>query len=102
MGTFKKLLIYMLVGADLGAVAASFIAPGLISWYNDPGMAVTVNVNAATFAKKVTASLLEAQLVGAIIGAVVLLVLGIFLSRSGTRKLATTVTPPTTPLTPPA
>src|SRR5439155_386379 len=37
MGAVKTVLVFMLVGALAGAVAASFIVPPILSWYSEPG-----------------------------------------------------------------
>ena len=65
MAAFKKLLAFALTGCILGALAASFIAPGLIAWYNEPGFAAPQGFNLAPFAREVIASVYRAQLIGA-------------------------------------
>lgn len=83
MQTLKKLLIYSVVGALLGGVAASLVAPGLIAWYNEPGSGVPKEFNLAPFAQRIMASLIEAQAIGMGLGAVLMLLLGILLHRAG-------------------
>ncbi|MHB8872105.1 MAG: hypothetical protein ACYC8T_00315 [Myxococcaceae bacterium] len=86
MATLKKFLAYMLGGAILGAVVASLIGPGVISWYNSPGYAAPPGFDLAPFARHVTQTLIQAQLVGAGIGAMLLLVFGIAIHRSRGKK----------------
>jgi hypothetical protein len=83
MPTFKKLLAFMLGGSILGAVVASLIAPGMITWYNEPGFGTPAGFNLGPFAEAVTRSLLRAQLIGAVLGALLLLALGVVLNRKG-------------------
>ena len=86
MATIKRFLAYMLGGAILGAVIASLIGLWVIPWYNSPGEGAPMVFNLAPFAKHVTESVLQGQLVGAGIGAVLLLVLGIVIHRSRAKK----------------
>jgi hypothetical protein len=86
MQTVKKLLIYLLVGALSGAVAASLIAPGFIRWYNEPGPGAPPGFNLAPFAQHAMSTLLEAQAIGMGLGALVMLVLGIVIVRAGAQR----------------
>ena len=101
MATLKKYLAYMLGGAILGAVISSLLAPGLISWYHDPGAGVPPGYDLSPFARRITSDLLRAQLIGAAVGAVLLLILGLLLAR-GRSTPAATMSPPTHPGAPPA
>jgi uncharacterized membrane protein YeaQ/YmgE (transglycosylase-associated protein family) len=86
---FKRILTYMLVGAVLGAVAASFLVPPILGWYNEPGKIahggndVQTLCNVPELIHYATHRLLIGQLVGAGIGAVLFLLLGLTLRRSG-------------------
>ncbi len=89
MATLKKLLVYMLGGAVLGVVVATFIGLSFIPWYNEGGSgAQTMLVNPAVFARSVLHSMLQAQLFGAGAGAVLLLVVGVLVHRMKAQKAA--------------
>ena len=36
MSAVRRVLVFMMVGAIVGAVAASFIVPPVLGWYNEP------------------------------------------------------------------
>ncbi|MBI3184444.1 MAG: hypothetical protein HYZ28_20100 [Myxococcales bacterium] len=82
MATFKRLLAFLLGGAILGAVVASLVAPGLISWYNTPGAMVPPGFDLSPFARQVTNALLRAQLIGAGVGAAAAAALAVFVFRA--------------------
>ena len=76
----------MLVGVLVGIAAASVIVPPAIAWYTSPGglpqgAQVQAVVNIPDVIKYATSRLITGQLIGAGIGAVVGLGLGIVLSR---------------------
>jgi hypothetical protein len=116
VSTVKTLLLFVLSGALLGVLVASLIAPGAYVWYESPGsgrsqeLLVREDVIRAT-----TDHLLHSQAIGAGVGALAFLVLGILLVRAQSRRAArlasttgtrpsgasdTGVPPPTTPTTP--
>src|SRR5687768_8868826 len=95
MATIKKFLAWMLGGAILGVVVASLIGPAVLTWYRDPGPGVPVGFNLAPYARGAMNALLGAQAIGALIGAVVLLVIGVLVHRAAARKV-----PPAPPATP--
>lgn len=92
MNTFKTLLLFTLAGALLGAGIASFVAPGWLVWYNTPANGAQAICDIATITHDTLSKFLRAQLIGASIGAVLLLVVGVLLGR---RRGGTTV--PVTP-----
>ena len=77
MNTAKTLLNFVLSGALLGILVASWAGPNFIGWYNETPLA--------------------AQAVGAGIGALVFLVLGILFARRATRRARLEKTPPAAP-----
>lgn len=87
----KTVTIFFLLGAILGAAAASLIVPPTLSWYNDVGFlsqsGQTSQVQALVNIKEVirysTSRLIRGQLIGAAIGAVAFLVLGIVVAAKG-------------------
>ena len=82
----KTVLIFMLVGAALGAVAASFIVPPVLSWYNEPGAIapgrqVETLCNLPEMIRYTASRLLRGQLIGAAVGALLFLYPGIATAR---------------------
>ena len=88
MATFKKLLAFMFGGAILGVVAASLLGLSAIPWYNAPGGGAQSVVDPTLFARSVIQSFIQGQLIGAGVGAVLLLIVGIVLHRSSSKKAA--------------
>lgn len=96
----RTVLIFVLLGAILGAVAASFVAPPLLGWYNEAGFLsqngqLQALVNLPQVIKYTTERLLKAQAVGAGLGAFTFLVLGLYASSRGRRRVPNPV--PSTP-----
>jgi uncharacterized membrane protein YfcA len=83
----KRLLVLALVGALIGVVAASLVVPPLLSWYNEPGnisggtSAVQTLCNIPELIHYTSRRLLEGQLVGGAIGAVLFAIVGSFVGR---------------------
>jgi hypothetical protein len=78
----KGILIWILVGALAGIIAASFIAPPLLSWYNEAGYLAkdgqpAAMVNLPQVVRYATTRLIQAQAIGGAIGAVLFFVLGL-------------------------
>jgi hypothetical protein len=76
----------MMVGAILGAVAASFIVPPVLGWYNEPGAIspgkqVETLCNIPELIRYTSSRLLRGQLIGAAVGALVFLFPGILSVR---------------------
>ena len=81
----KGILVWVLLGALLGAVAASFVVPPMLSWYNEAGYLsqggqVAAMVNLPEVVRYATGRLIRGQAIGAGIGALVFLVLGLSLA----------------------
>ena len=82
----KTVLVFMLVGAVAGAVAASFIVPPVLSWYSEPaakepGKQVETICDPAYMVRYTASWLLRGQLIGAALGALLLLYPGIATAR---------------------
>ncbi len=82
MGAVKTVLVFMLVGALAGAVAASFIVPPILSWYNEPGAIasgkqVETICNLPEMIRYTSSRLLRGQLIGAALGALLFLYPGV-------------------------
>ena len=78
----KGMVIWILAGALAGIVAASFIVPPMLSWYNEAvylsqGNQAQAMVNLPEVVRYSTGRLIRGQAIGAAIGAVVFFVLGL-------------------------
>ena len=98
MAATKTVLVFMLVGALLGAVAASFVVPPMLSWYNEPGSIapgkeVQTLCNLPELIRYTSKRLLLGQLVGAGIGAFVALFPGLSVARRRSRVVAPSPAP---------
>jgi len=92
----RTVIIFVLLGAILGAVAASLIVPPTLSWYNEagflsqPGQGGTAPVQALVNIPQVihytTSRLLKAQAIGAGLGAFTFLVLGSYSASRGRKR----------------
>jgi hypothetical protein len=76
----------MLIGAVVGAVAASFIVPPVLAWYNAPGhisskVPVETLCNLPELIRYTSTRLLWGQLIGAGVGALLFLFPGVFVVR---------------------
>lgn len=88
MATFKKFLVYMFGGAILGMIIASLIGLWVIPWYNAPGSGAQSMLDINAFARTVIQSFIQGQLIGAGVGAVLMLAVGIAVHRSSAKKAA--------------
>jgi len=82
----KTVLVFVMVGAIVGAVAASFVVPPILSWYNEPGAIapgrqIETICNLPEMIRYTTSRLLEGQLIGAALGALLFLYPGIATAR---------------------
>lgn len=84
----KTVVIFVLLGALLGVAGASLVVPPALSWYNEPGALqksgqVQALVNVPEVIRYTTDRLIKSQAIGAGIGAVAGLIVGLF---AGGRK----------------
>jgi hypothetical protein len=96
----KTIVIFMLSGALLGIVAASFIVPPAVAWYTSPGglpqgAQIQAVVQIPEVIRYATSRLLTGQLIGAAIGAALGLALGIVVNGGSRRTNVSLPTPPT-------
>jgi hypothetical protein len=89
----KGVLLWVLAGALAGIVAASFIVPPMLSWYNEAGYLSqggqpAAMVNLPEVVRYTTSRLIRGQAIGAAIGAIVFLVLGLSFGSRSRRKAA--------------
>ena len=95
----KGAVIWILAGALAGIVAASFIVPPMLSWYNEAGFLsqggqAAAMVNLPEVVRYSTSRLIRGQAIGAVIGAAVFFALSLaFGSRRRRRAATTTGTP---------
>jgi hypothetical protein len=99
MNTAKTLLNFVLAGALLGIIVASWMGPAFLGWYNETPFATQTVCNLPEVIRSTTSSLLTYQASGAGIGALVMLVLGVLFVRRASRKALARAgqTPPATP-----
>lgn len=97
MAKLKTVLTFMLAGAFLGNLVATFAAPSFMEWYNTSSLASQTMCNLPQVVRDVTNQLIRAQFIGSGIGAGVFLVLSIFFIRAQAKKQRSlAATPPTT------
>ena len=94
----KGILIWVLLGALLGIVAASFIVPPMLSWYNEAGYLAkngqpAAMVNLPEVVRYATTRLIQGQLIGGAIGAAVFFALGLALGGRRRRRAAAPAAP---------
>lgn len=94
----KTVVIFVLLGAILGAVAASFVAPPALGWYNETGFLsqngqVQALVNLPQIIKYTCDRLLKAQAIGGGLGAFTFLVLGLASAGRSRRRRAPATQP---------
>jgi hypothetical protein len=97
----KTALILMLGGALLGAIAASFIVPPMLSWYTSPGGlpqggSIASVVQIPDVIRYATTRLMWGQAIGAAIGAAVGLTISLAFAH-GRRQGTVAVPPPPEP-----
>lgn len=97
----KGILIWILLGALLGIVAASFIVPPMLSWYNEAGYLSkngqpAAMVNLPDVVRYTTTRLIRGQAIGGGIGAVLFFVLGLAFGGRRRGRAATPTAPPPT------
>jgi hypothetical protein len=86
-----KTLIFVLAGALLGAIVASFIVPPALAWYSSPGglpqgAQIQAVVQIPEVIRYATSHLIRGQAIGAVIGAAIGLTLGIFAQAPARRR----------------
>jgi len=97
MPKLKTVLTFMLAGAFLGNLVATFAAPRFMEWYNSTPLASQTMCNLPQVVHDVTSQLIRAQFIGSGIGAVLFLVLGIVYVQARAKKQQQAPTPPAAP-----
>jgi hypothetical protein len=90
----KTTIIFVLAGALIGAVVASFLVPPALAWYTSPGglpqgAQIQAVVQIPEVIRYATSRLIRGQVIGATIGAVVGLAFGLFVHAPARRRQAT-------------
>ena len=88
-----KTLVFVMAGALLGIAIASLVVPPALAWYTAPGglpqgAQIQALVQIPEVIRYSTGRLIRGQLIGAALGAIVGLGVGVFL-RSGSRPSTT-------------
>ncbi|MBI5507973.1 MAG: hypothetical protein HY903_04360 [Deltaproteobacteria bacterium] len=94
LAAVKRYAIFAFAGGLCGALVASLVAPRLITWYVTPGGPSQALCNCPELAHLVVTELLQAQGIGAGVGALLAIVLAAVLGRRRDRSGAP---PPTAP-----
>jgi hypothetical protein len=82
LAALKTVGVFALLGAIVGDVLATLIAPSFLTWYNTPGAgAIQTICEPATMSRTIFNQLIRSQLVGALVGAVALAVVGALVVR---------------------
>ena len=87
----KTTVIFVLAGALVGAIVASFIVPPALAWYTSPGglpqgAQIQAVVQIPEVIRYATTHLIRGQAIGAVLGAAVGLVVGIFAHAPARRR----------------
>jgi len=87
----KTTVIFVLAGALLGAVIASFIVPPALAWYSSPGglpqgAQIQAVVQIPEVIRYATSHLIQGQAIGGLIGGAVGLAIGIFAQAPARRR----------------
>ena len=94
----KTTVIFILAGALAGIAVASLVVPPALSWYSTPGglpkgAQIQALVEIPEVIRYSTSKLIRGQIIGAGIGGVIGLGLGIFTGRSGRSRPAPRLPP---------
>ncbi|HYH97540.1 hypothetical protein [Hyalangium sp.] len=97
MAKLKTVLTFMLAGAFLGNLVATFTAPRFMEWYNSTPLASQTMCNLPQVVHDVTTQLIRAQFIGSGIGVVLFLVLGTVYVQARAKKQSAPPPPASTP-----
>lgn len=86
MNAAKTLLNFILAGALLGFVVASWLGPNYLGWYNETPYATQTMCNLPEVVRKTSADLISYQVIGGGVGAGLFLILGVVVVRRSHRK----------------
>ena len=100
MDKFKTVLIFMLVGALLGIGVAALTVPHYVAWNNSAPMAQMTQCNLPEVIASTSSQLVHGQLIGAGVGALLFLVLGVVFIQVRKKKDLEAPPPPVAPTAP--
>lgn len=86
MNAAKTLLNFVLLGTLLGILVASWVGPNYLGWYNETPLATQTMCNLPEVIRNVTSDLIHYQTIGAGVGALAFLVLGVLFVLRANRK----------------
>jgi hypothetical protein len=78
MGTGKRLLLWAIVGSFIGSIAAMIAGPAFLIWYETPGDPGAM-CNCVITVRTTCSHFIRFQLTGALVGAVLFLIIGLLL-----------------------
>jgi hypothetical protein len=93
MAGMKTLFAWMLSGAITGVVVSTFLARGFLTWYNTPGGTAQALCNCTDVVRATAESLVDAQLIGGMVGSVLFLIVGILIMNARRNKAGAPVAP---------
>jgi hypothetical protein len=92
LATVKTLGVFAAVGAIIGNVLSTLIAPKFLTWYNTPGAgSIQTICNIEEMSRHIFGQLIQAQITGSAIGAAALIAVGVVVVR---RRAARAVAAP--------
>jgi hypothetical protein len=91
-GTGMKTLLFVLAGALIGVAIASVVVPPALAWYTSPGglpqgAQIQALVQISEVIRYATSRLIRAQLIGALVGSGLGLVVGIVIDVRSNRRV---------------
>lgn len=95
MDGFKRVIIFLLAGFILGAVASTFMASGYLVWDNTTSVGGQQTVDLPMVTRATINSLVRWQGIGGGVGAAVGLIIGLITLRKRKQPSATTPSTPT-------
>ena len=82
VASLKTVGVFAAVGAIIGNLLATLIAPRFLTWYNTPGAeAVQTICNMEQMSQHIFNQLIRAQLAGSVIGALLFIGVGVMVVR---------------------
>jgi glycerol uptake facilitator-like aquaporin len=89
LAALKTVGVFAAVGAIIGDVLATLIAPRFLTWYNTPGAGTLQTIcNIEQMSQQIFSQLIRAQLVGSGIGALALIAVGVVAVRRRSARAA--------------
>ncbi len=100
----KRLGIFLAIGGVLGDIVMMLLAPSVLTWFQTPAAGGAL-CNCQAVAKQTAGSVVRSQLIGTLVGAVVVAVIGELIHRARKKKAQAAAQaaapPPAAPAAPP-